>query len=316
MSSITNYPSEIILEVTNRCNLSCVMCHFHGIGARRVRPLGDMSPDLWRKILRELAQSGMHHTLITHGAGEPLLYPRLLDLLAEAKALPNLTVGFMTNVMLLTPDISREIVRLGVDWLAFSVDGVKPETHARYRRGSDLKVIEKNLDYLIGLKKKQGTNTPILSFNMVCLPEIANQENRYVAKWLPHADHITISVYRPVGSRRLTVHKLPEPRYPCPNIFRQMVIGWRGEVALCCEDIHAEVKLGDLNRQTVYEVWNSERFKKIREIHKFGLYEQMPFCKDCDIWASGKELSRVSLKNGIEKIITPSYTMYRHKNHV
>jgi MoaA/NifB/PqqE/SkfB family radical SAM enzyme len=125
-----------------------------------------MSSDLWGKILKELAQSGNHHTLITHGAGEPLLYPRLFELLAAAKALPNLTVGFMTNVMLLTPDVSREIMRLGVDWLAFSVDGVEPESHARYRRGSDLNVIEKHLSYLIHLKKKQGENTPVLSFNM------------------------------------------------------------------------------------------------------------------------------------------------------
>ena len=310
------YPSEIILEVTNRCNLRCVMCHFHGEGARRVRSLGDMSSDLWGKILKELAQSGSHHTLITHGAGEPLLYPRLFELLAAAKALPNLTVGFMTNVMLLTPDVSREIMRLGVDWLAFSVDGVEPESHARYRRGSDLEVIEKHLSYLIHLKKKQGKNIPVLSFNMVCLPEIADQEEQYVARWLPHAVHVMISKYRPVGSKRLTAAKLPSSRFPCPNIFRQMVVGWNGEVALCCEDIHAEVKLGDLKTQTLDEVWNGERLREIREIHKLGLYEQIPFCKDCDTWAAGKELSVRPLKKGIEKIVTPSYTMYKHKNNV
>jgi radical SAM protein with 4Fe4S-binding SPASM domain len=312
---MSDYPKEIILEVTNRCNLRCVMCHFHGIGARRVRPSGDMAPALWRKILRELAQSPETHSLITHGAGEPLLYPGLFELLEEAKSLGNVTVGFMTNAMLLTPEVSRRLLMLGVDWLAFSVDGVEPEPHARYRRNSDLETIERHIDYLIQIKNAQGTPKPALCFNMVRLPEIAHQEASYVARWLPAAAHVMISNYRPMGSRRLTAHSVPGARQPCANIFRQMVVGWNGTVALCCEDIHAEVEVGDLTRQSLSEVWNGPRLNRIREIHNQDLYDEMPFCRDCDTWAASHVLSSAEDPGkGFEKIVTPSYAMYKQKD--
>ncbi len=309
---MTSLPQEIILETTNHCNLRCVMCHFHGRGVTKTRPLGEMDTALWESVIEQISRSTEHHTLITHGAGEPLLYPRLFELIQKAKACPNISVGFMTNAMLLEPDIAEKLLETGIDWLVFSIDGVDPETHARYRVNSDLKIIENNLTHLIKLKQKYNSSKPVLAFNMVCLPELKSQEEKYVRKWLPHADRIMLSRYRPVGSKHLERSMLPETRYPCPNIFRQMVIGWDGKVALCCEDIHCEVKIGDIKNQSLAEVWNGEPVMSIREAHKSARYAEVALCKECDTWAAEHIVESTQTEQNIEKTVTPANIVYRN----
>ncbi|MFZ0450685.1 MAG: radical SAM protein, partial [Desulfatiglandaceae bacterium] len=143
------YPKEVILEVTNRCNLKCRYCHFHGIEALPGRPLGDMKRKTWENILMQIGEWPGPVTLMTHGAGEPLLYPDLSDLLQKAKKIPHLSVGFMTNGMLLDKSWVARLIELQIDWLALSIDGVVPETHDFFRRRADLRKIEENVMWLI-----------------------------------------------------------------------------------------------------------------------------------------------------------------------
>lgn len=293
------FPEEIILEVTNFCNEACVMCHFHGEGVRRRRPLGHMPPAVWERVLQEAADRGQPLQLVTHGAGEPLLYPHLVDLLRAALTVPHLTVGFMTNGMALNETMADALLNLGVHWVAFSVDGVDPEMHARYRKGSNLHRIESNLKRFIAMKKQRGLHRPAVAFNMVCLPELAEQEEAYVRRWLPDADRVMVSFYRPVGHRRLPEAPRPFPRRPCPFLWRQLVVTWSGEAALCCEDIHCEVPLGKVGPQSVEEIWNGKPLADIRRAHEKGAYHDVPFCLPCDTWAAHEVLQRERTSFGV-----------------
>jgi organic radical activating enzyme len=305
------FPQEIILEVTNRCNLACVMCHFHGRGVKRVRPIGDMSREIWEQVLDEIRGIGLPVSLVTHGAGEPLLHPDLLEILTEARKIPRIRVGFMTNGMALTPQVSRRILDLGVHWLAFSIDGVEPESHARYRKGSDLRLIDANIQALLRLKNERTSKTPALLFNMVSLPELEPQRDAYVEKWLPHAEQVMISAYRPIGWRRLPQTRRPSPRRPCPNPFRQLVISWQGTTGLCCEDIHCEVITGDVRHQSITEIWRGEPISRVRSAHLEGRFNDIPFCVPCDTWAAEDVLKEESLSNRILRRLKPAQVIYK-----
>ena len=304
------FPQEIILEVTNRCNLRCVMCHFHGQGVKKSRPIGDMPRAIWERVLDDIRRTGLPVSLVTHGAGEPLLYSELMELLGEARKIPNIQVGFMTNGMALTPEVSMRLLDIGVHWLAFSIDGVEPETHSRYRKGSDLRLIETNLQALIRLKEARRSSAPSLIFNMVGLPELEPQREAYVKRWLPHADQVMISTYRPIGSRRFPNSRLPSPRRACRNPFRQLVISWEGQAGLCCEDIHCDVVTGDLRHQSIQEIWRGEAFSRVRAAHLEGRFKDVPFCVPCDTWAAGEIIGESQLpeKTRTETLAQVTYT--------
>ena len=303
------YPSEIILEVTNRCNLRCMFCHFHGIGSLKKRERGDMEPQLWKKILEEVKEWGRVVGFATHGAGEPLLYKHLKDLLISIKKIPNASCGFMTNAMLLSKEWSIFLVDNQIDWIAFSIDGVDPRKHAYYRRGSNLELIEKNVDGLIEEKEKRGSRKPELIFNMVVYPGMEEEKKAYLKRWLPFAKRILFSRFRPMNSRKLW-EKQPFEFKPCPMIFRQLVVGFDGIVGLCCEDIHLESPLGDLKRETILDAYNSPFAKKVREKHLSGNTNNLPLCSNCHVWGAEVVLEKKVLASGVIFEVTPAYESY------
>jgi radical SAM protein with 4Fe4S-binding SPASM domain len=305
-----DFPREIILEVTNRCNLRCVMCHYHGKGVEKKREPGDMKPEVWEKVLDEIKEVGKEVVVLTHGAGEPLLNKDLLSLLEKAGKIPCIHLGFMTNGMALTPDFTDKLLETGISSLAFSVDGVDPKLHAKYRRGSDLAKIEANINYLIKRKKELGLSEPDLMFNMVGLEEILPQEEQYVDRWLPHAGQVFISKYRTVGSRALDNENLPEPRTLCSHLENQFVISWDGRVGLCCEDIFCEVETGDVTRQSIKEIWNGPVFNKIRKAQGSGDFSSVPLCSNCDTWAAGEILNQEQVRAGVHCKTTPGSRIY------
>lgn len=309
------FPKEVILEVTNLCNLRCRHCHFHGDTARRGRPLGHMDPSLWRIVLAEMAHWKTPVTLLTHGAGEPLLYPFLTELLAEAKRLPNLRVGFMTNGMLLDACWTERLLDLEVDFLAFSIDGVNPQTHDAVRRNARLQLIEDNVRHLVRCKAQRGSTNPTLHFNMVLYPHIADQGEAFVARWISAAETISLSVFRPVGKKTLWAPDQSPPFTPCPLLWRQCVIAWDGRVGLCCEDIHLDVPLGSVREESVMRIFQqSPILSHYRRHHLEKTLANLPLCNSCHMWGGDRviEETRRNLAGlSVAVTRTPAYCLYR-----
>ena len=254
-------------------------------------------------------------TLMTHGAGEPLLYPDLSMLLQKATKIPHLVVGFMTNGMLLDKDWVARLIDFQVDWIALSIDGVVPRTHDFFRVGADLKKIEENVMRLIEEKDRQGSDRPFLHFNMVGYPEILNQSLDYVMKWIPYAQDVTISKFRPVGSRKLWSEAAPVAFRPCPLLHRQMVISFDGKGGLCCEDIHLNVVLGDANHDSLLDIFTiSPTYREYRRAHREGSIDNLPLCRDCHVWGGDIPLRNEEIElSGVltKKTCTPAFEFYQ-----
>ena len=309
------YPKEIILEVTNMCNLKCKFCHFHGEDAQIRRKLGFMAPEVWGKLLEEIRQWDEPCTIFTHGAGEPLLYLHLEELLTSLGDIPKIHTGFMTNGMLLTPEISRMLVALQLNSLALSIDGVFPETHDYFRKNANLKQIERNVQYLIAEKERAGSPFPCLAFNMVGYPDILDQEEAYVKKWLPHADSVMISKFRPVGSRKLWDDADSPSFMQCPLLYTQAVISIEGDVGLCCEDINLDVPVGNILRDELLSLYNnSSTLQRYRNAHENKEIGQLKLCSDCHVWGSHIILEKYKKTMGKMKAVchvSPSGKVYR-----
>jgi len=65
----------------------------------------------------------------------------------------------------------------------------------------------------------------------------------------------------------------------CPE-GTQFVLTYTGEVILCCEDYHRKYSIGNLNHQSILEIWNSKKNKKIRKNLRKNIFT-LPICKKC-----------------------------------
>jgi radical SAM protein with 4Fe4S-binding SPASM domain len=243
-----------------------------------------MPEAFWRTAIAEIGSWDRELNLTTHGGGEPLLHPQLKEILQFAKSFPKLQAGFLTNGMLFDMNWSEFALSTGLDWVAFSIDGVSPDTHRVVRKKSDLDLIEKHLTDLLWVKKRKKSQKPFISLNMVAYEEVVDQKDLFVKRWLNQVDNITISHYRnPPNSKRWP--QVPSERKPCFLLWSQMVIASDGRVGLCCEDFNIDFSFGRIGDKPLIEIWNGPEFSELRKKHEHGDFESHPMCRECDTWA-------------------------------
>jgi len=67
----------------------------------------------------------------------------------------------------------------------------------------------------------------------------------------------------------------------CARTLNSMAVNYKGEVVLCCFDPFAKVVFGDLNNQTIEEIWKSEKHQGLRSLHKVGRGNEFELCRNC-----------------------------------
>jgi len=114
-------PRILYVESTTRCNLSCSMCVKQA--EHSCIPERDMPFSVYEKLLPAFPSL---EGLVLNGIGEPLLHPRLADMVGFAREhMPaEAWIGFQTNGLLLNRDKAFKLVRAGLDTVCISVDAV------------------------------------------------------------------------------------------------------------------------------------------------------------------------------------------------
>jgi radical SAM protein with 4Fe4S-binding SPASM domain len=174
-------PAEVQLEVTGACNLACRMCLV------RYRPKlgkaqGAMSFERFREIVDALPDL---RRLTLQGLGEPLLAPRIVDMVAYAAG-RGVEVGFNTNGMLLTPARARALIEAGLGWLHVSLDGASAATYESIRSGARFDQVARHVQAAVAERSRRGAETPRMTLvtvamrrNVAELPDVV----RLAAEW-------------------------------------------------------------------------------------------------------------------------------------
>jgi radical SAM protein with 4Fe4S-binding SPASM domain len=69
---------------------------------------------------------------------------------------------------------------------------------------------------------------------------------------------------------------------PCLRPSKYMIINWKGDVLLCCQDFYGEYVMGNVNDDSLLTIWNNDKFKEYREKLAKGQRMEIPICKNCD----------------------------------
>jgi len=156
--------ARVYIEPTNVCNLECATC----IRNSWDELPGKMSFDSFERIMDGIASITPKPSVFFGGFGEPLTHPRILDMVANAKKVAE-NVELITNGILLTPEVSKALINLGLDRLWVSLDGATPKSYADVRLGDMLPRVLANLKEFQSLKKKLGSANPHLGIAFVAM---------------------------------------------------------------------------------------------------------------------------------------------------
>lgn len=258
------------IESSTACQAKCTFCPT-GLGTIK-RPKGQMSDELFHKIVAEGMEMGVEEWLLFKD-GEPLIFKRFfewMDYLAER----HLQTALFTNAAQLTREKAERLASYtNLKFVMCSVHGGDKASYEAMM-GLNYEQTRANVEYFISLPKSYRVDVYMLE-----TPETHASVPEFLRTWGVRS--FVSPAYYNWGGEIENPNKAHEGKQvPCGRILNQMQVLWDGRVALCCMDAHGEVILGDLNTETVRDVW--ERMKPLRDRHLAYDFD-MPLCRDCNL---------------------------------
>ncbi len=290
-------PIRARIEVCRFCNLKCPSCP---IGRGKIKNAEMMSLKDFKLIIDKIKFSVNELSLFNYG--ESLLNPEIINMIKYAKKSGIKKVNMHTNGLLLEKKLAQKLVKSGIDYINFSVDGASNKTYQKYRIGGDLNVVVKNVSYFLKLRKKLKLKNPIVSMQFIVMKHNQHEVAEFAKTWRNFgADEINFKTFNAYMSgyedRGHNLKYLPEKsnftRYKtfeakelselyktkhCVWVWENLVINSNGDISLCCHDFNAKFSLGNILRDDNW--WNNESRRKLQtkiQSHKNNL------CKHCNI---------------------------------
>ncbi|MDC3058636.1 radical SAM protein [Litorivicinus sp.] len=277
---VREYPLLVDLETVSRCNLKCPMCPTvtDEFIKKRVEPYkkGLLDPTLAYKVIDEVA--GHIYCLRLSWIGEPTLHPKLVDFVRVAKEKGIPEVSFLTNGYRLEKDYAKQLIIAGVDQITISIDGMD-DTYNKIRAPLLFDETVKRVRGLWELKNELGLTKPVVKIQGVW-PAIRDRAEEFYNLFSPIVDLIA---FNPLIDY---LHKdddiIYEDGFHCPQHYQRVVISSSGQAVMCSSDDFVDHPIGDINEQTIYEIWHSKEFYMRRRTHEMpDGFKQMKACSQC-----------------------------------
>lgn len=268
---------QLQIENTSTCNASCGFCPYPA--AQRWG--GMMSMDLYRKILDEAEGIEAITQVCITGLGEPTLDRFIVDRVRYARdKKPYAIIDMFTNGVYLTPDKFEALKAAGISSVQFSLNAVSEEQHREIMGLKDkFDTVCKHIDYAI--EHRGGVNVEVRA---VINGDIFTRSDGYdfYERWGERGKGghgALINEGNWAGENR-TMRSF-DPKEACHRALSQIYIMHDGRVTTCCFDPTGTQVFGDLSKQTLREVYASDRYLKFREAHWEGRAEEYAICKSC-----------------------------------
>lgn len=238
--------SWIDINPTELCNRACVFCPRADTDQYPNQALF-MSQTLADKLAGELHALNYAGAVVFCGFGEPMLHPRLVELV---RPFGGLQVELVTNGDRLTESAIGDLAEAGVRFFVVSMyDGPAQRAH-----------FEKLF--------------------------AAAGESRFILRdrWHGSPDDFGLKLTNRAGSVAAGQQPSVTLDQACFYPAYSLTVDWNGDVLLCPQDWAKKVRFGNLNSQTLLDVWTARALQKRRTKLIQGQRTDAP-CSGCN--ASG-----------------------------
>jgi len=298
-------PANILIEPTADCNYDCIKCEKFTAGYADDGPIDgrrNMSFEHYKRIIDEIGSTLI--TLRLWHYGEPLLHKDLFLMIEYAKK-KGIFVVVSSNLSLLDGKTAQRMIDSGLDYLIISFDGASERTYKLYHGKDCFNRIVKNMELLISLKKKSGSEYPFVELQFIVMKE--NEKEMADVAALAKRIGIDKLTYQKLQADRLEATRLTK-RDPdgsvlpvdgrfcfdpgqkknidfCSIPWEETVIRYSGLVIPCAFDIGQIQSMGRLFRNGEYQglrrIWNGPEYQNFRGRVKKGL-DLIKTCSLCE----------------------------------
>lgn len=277
------FPRRILFEMTSRCNFLCRMCPQQNL----TRPRMDMPGDVYRRVIDEIDSYGVEGIWLYH-LGESLLHPEFRENIKHISSKKNLGVIWMsTNGQHFTEENIETVLDSNIDYINFSAHAVTEETYKTVISVEGVfKIVQSNLENFYRLKSSGSLpRKPFLHCQMIEQETTKHEVDAFLEAHYDRAEIVSVNMLEYVNLPNNKFGLKQRVRNPLSNCLRvsrnDCFICSNGHVTLCDAAYNGELFLGNIHEQTLYEIWNGEKRKKIIEFNEKGLMCNIDFCRRC-----------------------------------
>jgi len=290
-------PLCVDIEVAAVCDLACPFCYRQFVAT----PDKVMSDDLSFRLIDEAAELGVP-SMKFNWRGEPLLYPRLAELIAYAKKRGILETIINTNATCLTEETASALIDAGLDLIIYSFDGGSKESYERMRPGrfkdNHFDEVYGNIRRFAAIRAAKGAAFPRTKIQMILTDETFAERERFYALFDDYVDDVSVKQYTERGGKLseldvATQQRLQQAlagrnlapdtpffrdkdgklfvaagRLPCEQPYQRLLVTYDGRAGMCCYDWGAQHPVGYAD-QLAIDLGESE-YSRIVERAKSG----------------------------------------------
>jgi len=258
------------------------------------REKGLMDFSLFKKIVDE--SKDRTEFMYVDNMGDPLIHPRICEMVDYASK-NGIRMLLGTNGAFLTEDLANRLLQNGPDLIELSIDAATSRTYERVRSGKNYEQVVKNVISFPKAKRATSSTKPFTILQFVRTIFNAQEEEKFYQKFKGagydfiafrdcHTWGGNIPNYGVTQKMNSGQTEQPEPiklgvARPCRILWNQLTVLWNGDVTPCFYDFDGKSIVGNVNKNSLAEIWNSPEMVRFRKHHLSGNYKKVTCCQNC-----------------------------------
>lgn len=272
-------PRDVTVELTTRRQSRPVFSLLRNGDLRRE----ELSVSSAGVLFEELAaRDDVRVTLA--GVGDPLLHPRLAEVVAAARSAGISSIHLETD-LLADPVVVEGLADLPIDVVSVHLPALTEHTYEKLMGTPGLKPAMANVQRLIARRQHRGT--PIVAPTFVKTRDNLAEMEAWYDAWIRAVGSAVIAY--PSDFAGLLQHDVsvgdmsPPLRVPCRRIASRMTVLSDGSVVSCEEDLAGRRQMGRIGQSAIRDIWQA-RFAELRSVHADRRWTSCGVCAQCKEW--------------------------------
>jgi radical SAM protein with 4Fe4S-binding SPASM domain len=278
-------PDVGMIEITNACNFSCIMCP----NKHMIRKRGFISVETFTKALDRYSEAGID-SIKLYTVGESLLHPEFMKLWRIAISYPFKTIMISTNASLLTEKMIKEFTKSSKFKIQISFSGWNDRSYELRYVGGNFKDVVDKIKLLGKLIKKAKLPQNTLTINGVVsggtgsIPKTRNFLMKEIGLdvkqiYLRHASKWIDVIQK---ANNCSVNLKNNKKYYCHIANTRIGVLFDGRVTACgCFDIDAELIIENIFDNSILEIRAGKKFQEFISKLDTGNVSNL-MCSKCD----------------------------------
>jgi radical SAM protein with 4Fe4S-binding SPASM domain len=288
----STFPSKIGLSLSLHCPSQCIYCPTRGA---QIHP-ASIPRKLVLTILDQAKKYGFKGQFSIGENGESLTNPEFLDIIGDIRnAFPENEIVFFSNMVLMNESAAKRLLSMGLSFIHFNFDGATETTYDFIKHNRSFETVKKNIAAFFEWRDKLNSSCTIgvgyvtaHSFykNMIGDPCPYNDDSDKILSFIRpllrkgdyvHPEEFLLNKYQESLNRAKG-----EPCDAFPSLLEKALIAPNGSIYLCCADFAMTTALGDINKQTMGEIWSGEARKQaLRSLYLLDYATAPKVCRTC-----------------------------------